>query len=115
MASGSMAMFMDSSRARVGTAFLDFTYSCQASAEHFEQCAEFLPLRNRGLGPLAVTVLPIPLARRATATDCAAVQSMFNPANRKSKRYSVHYTLPASWNHPHGLTRYAGTRPSADP
>jgi hypothetical protein len=30
--------------------------------------AEFLPLRNRDLGPLAVTVLPIPLARRAAAT-----------------------------------------------
>jgi IstB-like ATP binding protein len=25
---------------------------CQASAEHFQQCAEFLPLRNRGLGQL---------------------------------------------------------------
>jgi hypothetical protein len=25
--------------------------------EHFQQCAEFLPLRNRGFGPLAVTVL----------------------------------------------------------
>src|SRR5258705_7295295 len=24
--------------------------SCQASAEHLQQCAEFLPLRNRGLG-----------------------------------------------------------------
>jgi hypothetical protein len=32
----------------------DFTYSCQASAEHFEQSAEFPLLRNRGLGPLAV-------------------------------------------------------------
>src|SRR5262245_59460474 len=42
---------------------LDFTYSCQASTEHFQQCAEFAPLRNRGLGPLAVTVLPIALAR----------------------------------------------------
>jgi hypothetical protein len=52
-----------------------FYDSCQASAEHFEQCAEFLPLRNRGLGSLAVTVLPIPLARRAAATACAAVQS----------------------------------------
>src|SRR6516165_2183091 len=49
--------------------------SCQASAEHFQQCAEFLLLRNRGLGPLAVTVLPIPLARRAAATACATVQS----------------------------------------
>jgi hypothetical protein len=72
MASGSAAMLMDSSRARGGTAFLDFTYSCQASAEHFQQCAEFLPLRNGGLGPLAVTVLPIPLAGRPAATACAA-------------------------------------------
>src|SRR5262249_60135376 len=48
---------------------------CQTSTEHFQQRAEFLPLRNRGLGPLAVTVLPIPLARRAAATVCAAVQS----------------------------------------
>jgi len=30
--------------------------SCQASAEHLQQCAEFALLRNRGLGPLAVTV-----------------------------------------------------------
>jgi len=44
------------------------------SAEHFQQCAEFLPLRNRGLGPLAVTVLPIPLTTRAATTACAAVQ-----------------------------------------
>src|SRR6516162_5088164 len=56
-------------------ALLDFMYSCQPSAEHFEQCAEFLPLRNRGLGPLAVTILPIALARRPAATSCAAVQS----------------------------------------
>ena len=47
----------------------------QASAEHFQQCAEFPLLRNRGLSALAVTVLPIPLARRAAATACAAVQS----------------------------------------
>src|SRR6266436_1361215 len=33
---------------------------------------QFLPLRNRGLGPLAVTVLPIPLAMRAAATVCSA-------------------------------------------
>jgi len=37
---------------------LDFMHSSQASAEHFKQCAEFLLLRNRGLGPFAVTVLP---------------------------------------------------------
>src|SRR5262245_28848848 len=47
--------------------------SCQASAEHFQQCAEFPLLRNRGLGALAVTVLPIPLAGRGTATACTAV------------------------------------------
>ena len=39
------------------------------SAEQFQQCAEFLPFRNRGLGPLAVTVLPIPLAGRAAARN----------------------------------------------
>src|SRR5262245_53433597 len=48
--------------------------SFQASAEHFQQCAEFALLRNRGLGPLAVTVLPTPFARRAAATACS-VQS----------------------------------------
>jgi hypothetical protein len=52
----------------------DFTYSCQASTEHFQQRAEFSLFRNRGLGPLAVTVLAIALARRAAATACAAVQ-----------------------------------------
>jgi hypothetical protein len=40
----------------------DFTYSCQASTEHFEQCAEFALLGNRRLGLLAVTVLSISLA-----------------------------------------------------
>src|SRR5262249_61452932 len=53
-----------------GTRFYD---SCQASTEHLEECAEFPLLRNRRLGPLAVTVLPITLARRAAATVCAAV------------------------------------------
>jgi hypothetical protein len=28
----------------------DFTYSCQASTEHFGQCAEFPLLRNGGFG-----------------------------------------------------------------
>jgi hypothetical protein len=45
---------------------------CQASAKHFQQRAEFVPLRNRDLRALAVTVLPIPLARRAAATACGA-------------------------------------------
>jgi hypothetical protein len=55
-------------------ALFDFTCSCHASPEHFQQCAEFLPLRNRGLGPLAVTVLTISLARRAAATACATAR-----------------------------------------
>jgi hypothetical protein len=54
-------------------ALLVFTCSAQASAEHLEQCAEFPLLRYRSLSPLAVTVLAIPLARRAAATLCAAV------------------------------------------
>jgi hypothetical protein len=49
--------------------------SCQASAKHFQQCAEFLPLRNRGFGTLTVTILPIPFAWRGAATARAAVQS----------------------------------------
>jgi hypothetical protein len=54
----------------------------QASAEHLKQRAEPPSLCNRSLGPLAVAVLPIPLARRAAATACAAVQStasLFRP------------------------------------
>jgi hypothetical protein len=70
MASRSTAMLR---RAAEATPLSILRISCQASAEHFQQRAEFLLLRNRGLGPLAVTVLPIPLARRATATACAAV------------------------------------------
>src|SRR5947208_466178 len=54
---------------------LDFAYSRQTGAEHFQQCAQFALLRNRGLGPLAVTVLPVPLACRPAAIACAAVQS----------------------------------------
>jgi hypothetical protein len=52
--------------------------SCQASSEHehFQQCTKFSLLCNRGLGPLAVTVLPIPLASRAAATACAAVHGV---------------------------------------
>ena len=34
--------------------------SCQARAEHFEQCAEFPLLSNRGPGSLAATILPTP-------------------------------------------------------
>jgi hypothetical protein len=38
----------------------------------FSNALNFPLLCNRGLDPLAVTVLTIPLARRATATGCAA-------------------------------------------
>jgi len=43
-------------------------------SEHFQGRAESAPLRNRALGPVAVTVLPIPLAGRAAATPFATVQ-----------------------------------------
>jgi hypothetical protein len=70
MASGSNGHVEEGCRT---THFSTLRISRQASAEHFQQRAEFPPLRNRGLGPLAVTALPIPLARRAAATACAAV------------------------------------------
>src|SRR6516225_984783 len=47
MASGSTAMW-----GGLHHALLGLRCSCQASAKHFQQCAEFLPLRNGGLGPL---------------------------------------------------------------
>ena len=59
-------------------------FSRQASAEHFQQRAEFLLLRNRGFGALAVTVLPVPLARRAAATASAAVHRQCAAACRRN-------------------------------
>jgi hypothetical protein len=50
--------------------------SCQASAEHFQQCAEFPLLCNRGLGPLTMTVLPIPLARRRAAWSALRTETL---------------------------------------
>jgi len=35
---------------------------------------------------------------RAVIPTAKRIASPFNPANRKSKRYSVHYTPTASWN-----------------
>ena len=57
---------------------------CQAVAEHFQQCAESPLLCNRGLGALAVTVLPIPIARRPTATACASGSTHLDGAGRVS-------------------------------
>jgi hypothetical protein len=62
MASGSNGHVEEGCRT---THFSTLRISRQTSAEHFEQCAEFPLLPNRGLGRLAVTVLPIALARRA--------------------------------------------------
>jgi hypothetical protein len=60
MASGSTAMLRRVART---THFSTFTRSCQASAEHFQQGAEFLPLRNRGLGPMPCVTAPLISAR----------------------------------------------------
>src|SRR6516225_8113321 len=84
MASGSAAMLRRATQ----------DCSCQASAEDFEQCAEFPLLRNRGPGPLAMTVLPISLAKRAAATACAAVQSDSVPPDPKPTR-----TARYEWGH----------------
>jgi hypothetical protein len=48
----------------------DFTYSCQASTEHFEQCDEFALLPNRRLGALGVTVLAVPLPGGPLSSQC---------------------------------------------
>ena len=62
---------------------------CQASAEHFQQCAEFPLLCNRGLGPLAVMVLPIALAGIADISG--------QPLSPRSRRRPA---LMASYPHP---------------
>ena len=71
------------------------TDSCQASAEHFQQCAEFPLLRNRALGSLAVTVLPHRVARRAFATA--------NPEQHAV--WSVAMCWPQSIGRPHSALR----------
>ena len=48
--------------------------SRQASPEHFQQCAKFLPLRNRGLGTLAVTFRAPSLPPLLSMTYCAPVK-----------------------------------------
>ncbi len=54
---------------------------CEANAEHFLQSAEFLLLRNRGLGPLAVTVLPImALDLTITLTDEMSIDGHISKA-----------------------------------
>ena len=55
---------------------LERTYLRQASAEHLQQCAEFLPLSNRGLGPLAVTILPILLAGGPPLPFAPAIENL---------------------------------------
>ena len=52
----------------------EFTHSPQASTEHFQQRAEFLPLRNRGLGPIPPPCnrqRPLSPARGGAATACS--------------------------------------------
>jgi len=86
------------------------TCSCQASAEHFQQCAEFSPLRNRALGLLAVTVLPVPLARRGAATR------MPIPANSEDFEAQQRFVTPIPFDvvTPHMLRHGCGFKLAND-
>ena len=75
MASGSPAMLR---RAAQTTRNPEFTCSRQASSEHFQQCAEFLLLCNRGLGALAVTSTN---ARSSAALRSSAFSNVSVTAN----------------------------------
>jgi hypothetical protein len=62
--------------------------SHQPSAEHFQQCAEFLPLRNRGLGPhLAIQFLASVSVLNLRTCSCWPLPtrpSPFGPLNLES-------------------------------
>src|SRR5262249_31530602 len=80
------------SSAMKGAEFAHYQLSGYVALLIFEHCGELALLRNRGLGPLAVTVCPIALARTAAATACAGVQSTA-PLFRRQRpaRCSVHH------------------------
>jgi hypothetical protein len=46
---------------------LRLSTSHEAGTQHLQQCAEFPPLRDCGLSPFAMTILPVPLSGRAAA------------------------------------------------
>ena len=58
------------------------------------KCAEFALLRNRRLGPLAVTVLPIALARRAA--QCALSWPCELPGLRQNAGFEQYSGKPAT-------------------
>jgi hypothetical protein len=62
---------------------IDVACSGQARAEHFQQCAEFPLLCNRGLGALAVTVLPVPFARRPAATASSSLDHLVGAGEQR--------------------------------
>jgi hypothetical protein len=52
-----------------------FTYSCQASTEHFEQCAEFALLPNRGFYD-GLSIDEPSLSARVTSIQPASLRSL---------------------------------------
>jgi hypothetical protein len=65
--------------------------SRKLKSRRFQQCAEFLPLRNRGLGLLAVAMLPIPLAGRPPlplAPPCNRHGLFFVAVTGKASRFN---------------------------
>jgi hypothetical protein len=76
---------------------LDFMYSSQASAEHFEQCAEFALLRNCRLGALAVTV-PLGAAGRSLVEPGRQVFSTPTAVSHAADHHAA-ISVPAGETH----------------
>jgi hypothetical protein len=72
MASGFTAMLR---RAAEATHFSTLRISCQTSAEHFQQCAEFLPLGNRGFYD-GLSIDEPSLSARVTSIQPASLRSL---------------------------------------
>ena len=81
---------------------LHFMCSCQAVAEHFQQSAEFPPIRYRGLRAFAVSELPIAVARRPAATALRlqlrmAVANVHKRPKRRGSQMDAHHFEQMGW------------------
>ena len=68
--------------------------SCQASAEHLQQCAEFLPLRKRGLGVFQPQVVAVQLDQLRGI----GVSLIGSTRSRRSRlRFAARLGSPRAW------------------